>query len=657
MIVTSQHQVTNQHGVQSEGSFAISLRNQAHLMTILRDTLYSDKILAVLREYAANAWDAHRQSGCGDVPIRVTLPTRAEPTLVIRDFGSGLSEEDLYQVYTQYGESTKRESNETVGYLGIGSKSAFSYSDSFLITSYHAGVKSVYCAVLDSSNIGEVKRLSQSNTHETGLEIRVPVRQQDMDAFQARAQRLFRWFVPQPVINTPLEPEKYRFDTPYGGISPNSGSWIAVMGCVPYALKLSQIQSQLVDANLFHVFQNTSGYLRFDLGAVQVNASREELKYGDQTIAEIVRVAHKLIESCWEQVQAQSDKEATPWGKLLVQHSARFLTGYARMSSFQVDLEDIPFTVRNKSAGPSEGKTLVLPVHENTRVVIRDTKVPLKLFNLKAQETVLGGDTKRGLPLLMKALSEYGGLPVVLTSSLVHSPKPTKVAQNPAIRGKVFLLRDTVDQYPASSNWKQALDVSPDDVWFRIDRFVPCVTRLTQATFQDVDLSWRSIKRDRAIAEALGLPVPRILGYRDVPQNPVGIPYAQWHAQLWDRVANTPEIMAKVLATAYRDHWGTFNLYDVIAKVETVCPDPQDPLRVLLSQYSAYTKPPPRSDALMVLKSTHPLSPVSLWTNAVSKYPLLKVLSGSLTQVGTVEGFSDYLSLVYQKNLNPVIGS
>ena len=126
-------------GVVGVASFGISLKDSAHLMTILRDAVYSDKVLAVLREYGANAWDAHRSVGKMDLPIKVTLPTREEPTLCVRDYGPGLSHSDVFEVFTQYGASSKRQDDVTVGSFGIGSKSGFAYADSFTIVSRHAG--------------------------------------------------------------------------------------------------------------------------------------------------------------------------------------------------------------------------------------------------------------------------------------------------------------------------------------------------------------------------------------------------------------------------------------------------------------------------------------------------------------------------------------
>ena len=153
-------------GALSSSAFGISTENQVHVLTILRDTLYTNKVLAVLREYSANAWDANRETGRGEQPIEVVLPTELEASLIIRDNGPGLSERDVFTIYTQYGASTKRSSNLAVGMLGIGSKSAFAYNDSFTITSWHGGTKSVYHAVLDESNIGKVMKIYEGSLAE-----------------------------------------------------------------------------------------------------------------------------------------------------------------------------------------------------------------------------------------------------------------------------------------------------------------------------------------------------------------------------------------------------------------------------------------------------------------------------------------------------------
>ena len=90
--------------------FKISEENAAHVMGVLRDAIYSDKVLAVLREYGANAQDSHRDPaappGSRERPIEVRLPTLGDPTLSISDFGPGLPHESVMRLFTQYGAST-----------------------------------------------------------------------------------------------------------------------------------------------------------------------------------------------------------------------------------------------------------------------------------------------------------------------------------------------------------------------------------------------------------------------------------------------------------------------------------------------------------------------------------------------------------------------
>ena len=58
-------------GVQSEAFFNIKDSNVAHIFGILRNKLYSDKPLAIIREYCTNAFDAHIEAGIPERPIEV----------------------------------------------------------------------------------------------------------------------------------------------------------------------------------------------------------------------------------------------------------------------------------------------------------------------------------------------------------------------------------------------------------------------------------------------------------------------------------------------------------------------------------------------------------------------------------------------------------
>ena len=138
---------TNVNTVERSGQFEesnFSIEASAKAFFILSDGLYSNKIKAVIRELSTNAYDSHVDAGCPETPFEVHLPTQMEPHFHVRDFGVGLSHEDCMKLYTTYFYSNKTDRNDSVGCLGLGSKSPFAYVDSFTVESYYEGTYRVY---------------------------------------------------------------------------------------------------------------------------------------------------------------------------------------------------------------------------------------------------------------------------------------------------------------------------------------------------------------------------------------------------------------------------------------------------------------------------------------------------------------------------------
>ena len=159
MITAPKNISVQSFGVQDSVSFGIKEDGLAHVFGILRNQLYSDKILAVIREYSCNAVDANVENGNEKRPIRVTLPNMLDKTFKVRDFGRGLTDGDIHEIYAFYGESTKRSSNKFIGQLGLGSKAAFAYGDNFVINSFVDGKKTTYNAFIDATQIGKISKL------------------------------------------------------------------------------------------------------------------------------------------------------------------------------------------------------------------------------------------------------------------------------------------------------------------------------------------------------------------------------------------------------------------------------------------------------------------------------------------------------------------
>ncbi len=196
-----QRQIVKYDGVGEQIKFDVKVN--AKLIAILSDGIYSDKVLAVVRELSANARDSHIEAGNINKPFDIRLPTTFNCQFEIRDYGVGLSPERLREVYCTYGESTKEESNDYTGMLGIGSKVPFCYhTKSCTIESFHDGTHYIYSAHIGEDGLPTMAKLCENPTTEpNGVKIIIPCNQGDIYNFQTATQKIYPWFEPKPVIS------------------------------------------------------------------------------------------------------------------------------------------------------------------------------------------------------------------------------------------------------------------------------------------------------------------------------------------------------------------------------------------------------------------------------------------------------------------------
>ncbi len=323
-LVNSQEFTTRRLGIKASG--------WSHIASILRDQLYSDKILAPVREYSTNAMDAHVEKGIKDRPIVVKLPNSLSPTFCVRDFGFGMSEDKVWDIFANYGESTKRNTNEQVGMLGIGSKSAFAYGDSFLVVSFQGGFKTTYVLHVAGSKEGDIVKMGvDSTTEEDGIEIQIPVRKDDIKEFETRAEKFFRHWSVMPIFegNTinivPIE----NLHQGEGWFIPVKGnSSVVIMGNIAYAmdchsLKFNQNGVSNTEQDLLRRLFNINVSFNVPIGAVDVAASRESLQYTDKTIKTIIELLRKTITELTDMVLLKFDNCKTNFEKkcLLTEYS------------------------------------------------------------------------------------------------------------------------------------------------------------------------------------------------------------------------------------------------------------------------------------------------------------------------------------------------
>jgi HSP90 family molecular chaperone len=101
--------------------YSIDSDNFGLLFKMLRDNLYQNKEYTIIREYVSNAIDAHTEYGV-DKPVEIEWVDASEllgidTQLIIRDFGIGLSEDRVTNIFGKYLSSTKRTDNNSIGGL------------------------------------------------------------------------------------------------------------------------------------------------------------------------------------------------------------------------------------------------------------------------------------------------------------------------------------------------------------------------------------------------------------------------------------------------------------------------------------------------------------------------------------------------------------
>ena len=279
-----------------------------HLMAVMTD-LYSDEEAAIIREYSTNAIDSHVEAGVTR-PIEVTTPTALHPYLTIKDFGVGMDAATIENVYSKYGASTKRGTNEQTGMLGLGCKSALTYTNQFSII----GVKDALATTVSVSRDDTGSHMTTSDPVPTdqpnGVTIVIPAKAGNR--IEEKAREFFKFWQPGTVLLNGAEPE--RIDglqvsdklmvVDNSGYHYNRGTRTdyVVMGNVAYPIE------QEFESGLSYGYNVVA---TVDIGTVNFTPSREALTYTAKTKATLKQIESDLAASIAQAIQAEVDKAGT----------------------------------------------------------------------------------------------------------------------------------------------------------------------------------------------------------------------------------------------------------------------------------------------------------------------------------------------------------
>jgi len=320
-------------GVHGETNF--SIKTNALSFKILSSGLYTDPIMAIVRELSCNAYDAHVKANNKNTPFEIHLPNDLEPWFSIKDYGTGLADEDIRGVmipvmvkddndeevqaiddngnlrfvrsgglYTTYFDSTKTESNDFIGALGLGSKSPFSYTNAFEVVSRFGGKKHIYSIFLNEDGIPTVALMGDIATDEhSGLEVKLTIKREDFSKFREKTASALKYFPIKPKVTGALHfqfdklPE-HRIETKDWMLSSTNGysysSFTAVQGNVAYRVDGQQLRDNIEDADLKHFLEHSHVVAFFNIGELDVSANREEIRYDKGSLAALVKRSKQI---------------------------------------------------------------------------------------------------------------------------------------------------------------------------------------------------------------------------------------------------------------------------------------------------------------------------------------------------------------------------
>ncbi|MFY0656194.1 MAG: ATP-binding protein [Neptunomonas phycophila] len=322
------------------GGDAYEIEADAEFFNHLSKRIYTDSMLAIVRELTCNAWDSHVEAGTADIPVIIQCPNKLQPVFKVVDRGVGMDIEALNNVYRKYGKSTKRKDMNQTGGLGVGSKTPFAYTDSFTVYSVKDGYKHTMINYKENG-IPKIKEIITVETDEpNGVTVEVPVKVDDFNAFASRIESMANMFGgllevrgmdydfgeknvyrnmndvnKLSLIDFEFPENMFRVPS-HKARSFTSGNYLVLMGNVPYQLDVSKLNLTNAEFQFLNDI-SSSGYvtcIEVPIGCLDFSMSREHLEYSGRTteylenfISSMREDAREYIDDCLADATCEID--------------------------------------------------------------------------------------------------------------------------------------------------------------------------------------------------------------------------------------------------------------------------------------------------------------------------------------------------------------
>lgn len=310
MIVTHKEQkvITNTNG--NEVQFRPTEEGLLHLIDVVANKQYKNPIKSIMIEYTQNSLDSHDEAGKSNVPIEITIPSEDYPYFCVRDYGIGMSNEQVSDIISKIGYSTKNTTQTLRGGFGLGKLVFSSYNTKTMqISNYYNGKRNDWIARLGGGS-GGIQPIGSVKTDEPkGLFIKIPVKLEDINAFRAFSHNLYSYIEPKPIIknyaehNFNLHEVVEEFDN-WKICKDMSKDGIATMGGLSFPVEWDNINSVSKEfKTAITSYRNDHNLvIHFNIGDLDIVSSRDALDYGSQKTQTALGDMIKNIEEHFEKM-------------------------------------------------------------------------------------------------------------------------------------------------------------------------------------------------------------------------------------------------------------------------------------------------------------------------------------------------------------------
>lgn len=193
-----------------EGDLTVNTQNIAHILSRLTE-MYPNPILASVRETVSNALDATMKIPEADrKPVEVSVGM-FDDTFTVRDYGVGMSLEEVKENFLRYGSSTKTGDFEAVGAFGLGAKAPLSYTSEFTVTTTQDGVTTAFKLSNTAAGFKFAIMYSRNTGRENGTIVAIPMVDSDRRDFMEAVSIYQKYSFDLPVIVNGEDPTSHRF--------------------------------------------------------------------------------------------------------------------------------------------------------------------------------------------------------------------------------------------------------------------------------------------------------------------------------------------------------------------------------------------------------------------------------------------------------------